>query len=290
MLNKIILIAVVFLIATSCSKEKSKNINRQNIDIGDLVRNYLVAKETEVDGIISITSRATAGAKNNGVYPDIMIDAKFFNKRDRTSSVNFGNLQIDEIGIPFIDVEKNSGYNIQSLTTSQNIQKNMMALFGKKNSVRISSNPLISAIASSTGNLARMRNNSGYDGFYVPAQIEMNAEFVQDYTIAINNATSVNWHPDPMNPSGTIMIGIINEGNYDDPNNPIPPEVVFFSEIPDNGYYVLTPSILQVLSSNGRATVFIARGNYEIITDPATTSQILIEALTYSTIAFIGVN
>jgi hypothetical protein len=269
----------------SCKKQQQDLEQASQIEIGSLVRNYILAKESEVDGVISITSRNPSGYRNSGILPDMTVDAKFYSDRSKLKHTSIGNFTIEDLQIPFYNSVDNAGYYIHSLSSTAAVQKKLLALFGRKIIFTIGN----SLALTTNGSSSSVSNNSfESNGFYVPSNISITGEFVENYYLNLNSDNLVSWIPDANNPAGTIIIGIIKESNFDSSSG-YPAEVIYFEEIPDNGNFIITPTILQSLATNSRATVFVARGNYEIISDPQTSSQILCEALTYSTLPFLGV-
>jgi hypothetical protein len=110
-----------------------------------------------------------------------------------------------------------------------------------------------------------------------------------DFTLPRGENITINWNPDPNNPSQSIFLGIIDENTIDPFISEKLKELIFFKEIPDNGSFSLPSSLLSQLSINNRVTLFIARGNFAIYSDASTSSNILVQALTTSVIPFAAI-
>jgi len=189
--------------------------------------------------------------------------------------------------IPFYNnTANNSGYNIQSLSlTDSSLVKQLIGMFGKK--VKISVGPTLTSSSSlfSTYFPSLVKTNGINDGFYVPTQIDMNSNILSSYNLSFKGNSTITWNPDINNPVHTIFIGIIDEGilaNQYNPNIKPITSLIYFSEIPDNGTFTITPNLISSLTIGGRASIFIARGNYSMYIDQISGNKILLDALTYS--------
>lgn len=129
-------------------------------------------------------------------------------------------------------------------------------------------------------------NEMETNGFYVPQPVIMDAPFNQSVMIDNNNNYSIGWNPDPLNPSGKILVGIIYEGDYaiefDGVSVPPGTHLIGAEEIDDNGHYILTQASLSELPVGSRCTIFVARGNSSIFVDPNTGLETLVNSYVYA--------
>ena len=284
-----LLLLAAIIIVISCKKQEAVSEKKSQIDVGSIISNYLEKNMNPKDGIISIIARTPIDAHGVKQAPDMMIDAQFYNDHNPESPFFAGDLKVGSLSIPFFNKANGlpSGYNLQ---TAVNVDKSdlgpLKAIWGTK--VRFKVTPQSTSNYALNSVFPTVVKTNGFDenGFYIPQQMEFVSDFTGsgNYYVSVNNASNIYWTPDLNNPSGTVMIGVIRES---DPNNPA--EVVLFKEIPDNGSYSLTSEDMQALTVGGLASVFLARGNYTVYSDPITSNQVLIGALTYATVSFLGV-
>jgi hypothetical protein len=289
------LLASLMLAVTGCKKQETPAPPKNNLDIGELITNYIIGREKPKDGIITITARSVFSIKGDHHDPDILIDARFYEDRDEKKPFFAGDLTIGDLKIPYYNNTDASfsGYCLQSVVSlSPADRASLLALFGKKVRIKLA--------AAETGN--RTVINSTFptlvktnfideNGLYIPQNMDLQSPMFSDgnYSITTNGNATVTWTPDPNNPSGTIFIGILRERTTDI-NNPVPGEVVLFKEVPDNGSYTLTAGDTEALPSGSVASVFVARGSYFTYTDPVTAREVFIEAITYNVVPYAGVN
>lgn len=283
----------MFFLITSCKKNENHTLTNNKLEIGELISNYIFQHEKVKDGVITITARSVFSVKGHE-QPDILIDARFFEGRDEQKPFFAGDLNIGDLTIPYFENKdaSTSGYCIQSMVDLAPFKRaSMMALFGKKVRIKLNSNSVLSQV-NLNGNSPTLVEPQFLDanGFYIPATIELESPMFNEdnYSIDISGDPSITWNRDPNNPTGTVFIGIMREMTTD-LNNPLPGEIVLFKEVPDIGSYSLSAADTQSLTPGSVASVFIARGSYFTYTNPTTSREILIEAVTYDVVPMVGV-
>jgi|GEM_PF-3365507 len=284
-MKKHFLILSFLFLFLSCKKASQEFSRINQIEIGELIKQYLETENIEFDGNITITSDKMGSKADPLNIPSIMVDAKLFSDKINKSSSNLGNLLIDDIDIPFRTSPTAPGYNLQSLLTSDFTTQKLIGLLGRKVKIDIPKSSTSSVVRS----LGNQKSNSIDDGFYIPSQIDMDPGPNNDFTLPRGENITINWNPDPNNPSQSIFLGIIDENTIDPIISEKLKELIFFKEIPDNGSFSIPSSLLSQLSINNRVTLFIARGNFEIYSDASTSSNILVQALTTSVIPFAAI-
>jgi len=283
-MKKYTLILSFLFLFLGCKKASQEFSSKSQIEIGELVKQYLETQNIQFDGNISIISDKLGSTRGPLNIPTIMVDGKLFSDKIKKTSSNFGNLVIEDIDIPFINSPTSPGYNLQSLLASDFTTQKLTGLFGRRVKIDIPKSSTSSVVRS----LGNQKSNSTDDGFYIPSQIEMDPGPTNDFSLPRGQNITINWNPDRNNPSQSIFLGIIDD-NTNDPINAVLSELLFFKEIPDNGSFSLPRTLLSQLSINNRVTLFIARGNFEIYSDASTSSNILVQALTTSVIPFMSI-
>lgn len=284
MKKQFLILSMLFLFL-SCKKVSQEFSRINQIEIGELIKQYLETENIQFDGNITITSDKLGAKANPSSIPTIMVDAKLLSNKTDKSSSNFGNLVIDDIDIPFRVSPTAPGYNLQSLLTSDFTTQKLIGLFGRRVKIDIPKSST-SGVFTTLGN---QKSSSTDNGFYIPSQIEMDPGPRNDFSLPRGENITIKWNPDPQNPSQTIFLGIIDENTIDPIISENLKELIFFKEIPDNGSFSLPSNILSQLSINNRVTLFIARGNFEIYSDASTSSNILVQALTTSVLPYVAI-
>lgn len=291
----LLLLTGLALFATvACKKVEQSVVQRNPLEIGALIGDYIAQHEKPKDGIITITARSVFSI-NGHSEPDILIDARFFEGRDGQKPFFAGDLTIGDLLIPYFDNKdaSTSGYCLQSVVNlAPSMRASLRALFGNKVRIKLSPVTTVNRLALNSAFPTLVKTQYlDQNGFYLPETIEVQSPMFSNgnYSISTGGNASITWNPDPRNPTGTIFIGLVREMTTDI-NNPQPGEIVLFKEVPDNGLYSLTAADTEGLPPGSVGSVFIARGSYFTYADPITAREILIEAITYDVVPLAGVN
>lgn len=284
-MKKITLILISLLSILSCKKANDEFSTNSQIEIGELVMRYLKTQDIEFDGIVSIYSNKLGNKLDRSNTPTVMVDGKIYSDKINKISTNSGNLSVGDIEIPFRNSQETSGYNLQSLLTSDFTAKKLAGLFGRRVKIDIPRSYNSSVVMS----FSNQNTNNDDNNFYIPSQIEMDPGPNNDFTLPRSEVITVYWNPDPQNPSNSIFVGVIDEKNSDQFKIGSLQELIFFKEIPDNGSFSLPRDLLSRISADHKVSLFVARGNFEILTDESSSSSILVQALTTSSIPFMGI-
>lgn len=269
------------LILFSCKRDKLSE-RKEKIQITNLVKEFLLKYDKPRNGTITFQHQDAAWLKHEPI--NIMISgSSYINKNPEVTTSSRG-YTINKTLIPFNGDYKAPGFLIQSFGNSSDRIAFLKNIWGTK--VKIGFTNSGSSILNSS-----FRTTTD-EGFYIPEQIEMEANFVDNFQISENINNTISWNPDPQNPINSIFICVTYEGTLSNETNPsfsADNTVQVFLEVPDNGSYTLTPDLLDMLPVDARAAITIARANYEMIVDPTTGEEVLVQAITYSTSGPIGI-
>ena len=273
MLSALIALAVV----TGCTKNTDKEQAYKKIDIGETVKDFFLKTNSAKDGEIYIqaTTHVASFTPVSQQPFDGDVVGVFYTNKNQEKPTTVSSFVVDGVDIPYNNNPAYPGYGFQSLGNTSTISTWMKNLFGRKIKVAVGG----SRTYMTEGNQIES------DGFYVPQPIELSGSVVQSYTLNKNVSHTFTWTPDSQNPNGMVFLAVLYEAyesNLTDASMPDATEVIAFLEIPDNGSYSVTPSQVTGLPNNCRASIALARGNYQVITDPATGTQTLIYAITQS--------
>jgi hypothetical protein len=275
--STILLSGVFFL---SCKKTADTIASASFISPGSAVSEYLIKKELPKDGLISMINNNMGYGRGDQENLGIQIGAFFYETKGSSKFVYPGNLLIDGLSLPFY--QDGMGFSLYSgnfYSSHNDTLSRMAAMWGKRCVTKLisSDNATVSYVTTSNGIVSN--KPTGIDsGFYVPAKIVMTSNGVANQYIAKDKDNVVSWIPDTNNPSGIVLLGIVRWDTRPGGKG----ETIYFKEIPDNGYCVVTPDMMQKLTSGLEGEIFIARGNYTKYTDPVTKKEIFIEAVTSS--------
>lgn len=275
----IFLISSFVLLITSCKKvEKTKEVE-QNITIPEILMKYAIKYESDKKNNDIVFMNFDASWIKNET-PNIYISGSFLNKPNGTLIKN-PDFTVNDKPIPFNGSLNFPGYFFQSQGTSKTNIDWLTNLWGSKVGIKTNTSGLLAA-----------KNQIFDDPFYVPEEIQLESPINNTYILNPTTNNTISWLPDPLNPIQTVYIGIIYEGDLAvqfDPSLPSGNTLIMFLELPDTGSYTITPDQIPYLPVGGRASLFIARTNYETYVDPSTSYETLISAFSYSTTGPVGV-
>lgn len=266
-------VIIIFFAFSSCKKDHSSSPENV-IDIGKKVKEFLLVGQSPKDGMINIQSFRQAGSliPQNQQPFDGYVGGVFYINKDDSKPTTISKFAIDGFDIPYNNYPAYPGYGIQSNGNGQSVSNWMKSLFGKKIHISLEGS-------------ATYRTTFEDSLFYVPNEITYSASFLQSKTYNANNSQNITWETDPNNPNGILYIAIVYEAvesNLYDQSMPDTSYVQAFLEVPDNGSYTITPDKVSNLPTNSTVSITLARGNYEVITDPSTGTQTLVYAITQS--------
>ena len=270
-ISTLVLIAIGFV---SCQKKPFIEKEPKIIDIGEKVQELLLAAAGPKDGMINIQSFKQAGSliPQDQQPFDGYVGGTFYINKDDSKSTIVSKFNIEGFEIPYNNYPAYPAYGVQSNGSGGTVTNWMRELFGKK--IRIALNGSVS-----------YRTNVEDSSFYVPKEVIYSADFLQSKEYNANNSNTITWQTDPDNPDGMLYVGIVYEAVESNEHDVTMPDTSFiqaFLEIPDNGSYTITPDKVVDLPTNSYVSITLARGNYEVITDPVTGTETLVYAITQS--------
>jgi hypothetical protein len=267
----------LFLI--SCKKIQKAEESKANINIPDILLKYAVKYESDKKNNDVVFMNYDASWIKNET-PNIYISGSFLNKPNGELIKN-PYFSINNKLIPFNGSYNFPGYFFQSQGESKDNVNWFKNLWGSKVNLQLKNIGIVSA-----------KGETEDEAFYVPEDIQLETPINDTYVLNPTTSNTINWVPDPLNPIQNVYFGIIYEGDLAvqfDPNLPSGNSLVMFIELPDTGSFTLTPDLIPYLPVGGRASLFIARTNYETYVDPATNYETLVSAFSYSTTGPIGI-
>jgi hypothetical protein len=287
LIYKICLIVVITTVIISMSRCKKNSINstdttKKTLSVGDVMKDFMTQYSKPADAYIEFKNDDQAQQKGTDRIKDNWLTCGFFADKQNN---NKGNLipgsyfKVNGRNIEYYDASK--GYGLQSLGNTPENANWLNQLFGTK--VKLAAKKLNT---SSTATIGDLQPQDGGGDFYVPDPIVMVSDFTSDWVLNIQHQSTITWTPDPDNPNGKVFIGILYRGDdaIEQEHANVPPGtfITMMVEAPDNGQYTLTPSQVANLPIGGEATVFLGRGNYQLMTDPNTGLQVMVSAFSVS--------
>lgn len=279
-----IVILTVFMFSMSrCKKsEATSTIITKTIAIGDAMQDFAKQYSKPADAFMIFQNDDQAQQKGNDRIKDNILTAGFYADRNNASMGNLvagSFVKINDKSLTYY--ESTTKYGLFSLGNTPENANWLNQMFGTK--VKLAAKRLN---VSSTAGMGDLQPQDGGGVFYVPQPIVLTSDFTTDWVLNIKTQSQLTWTPDPSNPNGKVFIGILYRGDdaiaREHANVAPGTFITLMVEAKDNGQYTIDPSQVANLPIGGEATVFLGRGNYQLMTDPKTGLQVMVSAFTMS--------